>query len=115
MKRITRTAALFAGPVLLWTTSAPAQAPPSAPASAASGPSLEDRVVALVQAGKCGRAKAEATQGGDPSLADQVGAMCGARSSGGSGGSGAAAAARGGGGRGGGGGGRRSQGGAAGG
>lgn len=77
---------------------APAVAP--APAAPAAAPGLEERVVALVQAGKCGRAKDEAVKGGDASLAEQVGAMCGARSSGVSGNSGGKGS--GGGGRGGG-------------
>ena len=83
--------------------------PQAPPAQAPVAPSsLEDRVVSLVQAGKCARAKEEATKGGNDSLADQVSAMCGAKSSGGSSSGGEGHGRRGGGGRGG----RGSQGGA---
>ena len=58
---------------------------PKPDAAAAAAPvndqAAQDRIMALVRGGKCGPAKAEATRVGDLSLADQIGAMCGARSS----------------------------------
>lgn len=41
----------------------------------------QERIMTLVRAGKCSAAKSEATRVGDLSLADQIGTMCGARSS----------------------------------
>ena len=62
-----------------------AGAPPPASVPAAAAPvnddAAQDRIMALVRAGKCGQAKTEATRVGDLSLADQIGSMCGARSS----------------------------------
>lgn len=53
--------------------------PPPTPAAAAvpvATPSLDDRITALVSAGKCGQAKAEATKAGNDELARQVGEVC---------------------------------------
>ena len=82
-------------PALLWLGFAPAAlAQPPTPmvvepkpdaATAAAAPvndeAAQDRIMALVRAGKCGPAKTEATRVGDVSLAEQIGTMCGARSS----------------------------------
>ena len=64
-----------------------AQAPGSPPVAGASAATLaadsqsEDRIFALVQAGKCAQAKAAAERSGDTSLAEQIGTMCGAKAS----------------------------------
>lgn len=77
-----------ASAALLWglASAAAAQTPPAAdPRGGAAEPvndqAAQDRIMALVRAGKCGPAKVEATRIGDLSLADQIGAMCGAHSS----------------------------------
>lgn len=59
---------------------APAPAPAAAPA-ADDKAAAEDRIMTLVRQGKCGPARTEAVRIGDTSLADQIGAMCGAKSS----------------------------------
>ncbi len=65
---------------------AAAQTPIASPSAAAAAAPVndqaaQDRIMALVRAGKCGPAKTEATRVGDLSLAEQIGTMCGARSS----------------------------------
>ena len=78
----------LASAALLWSlasAAASAQVPAPEPKSAVSGPvndqAAQDRIMALVRTGKCGAAKSEATRVGDLSLADQIGTMCGAKSS----------------------------------
>ena len=59
----------------------PAVEPKPAAEAPVNDQAAQDRIMALVRTGKCGAAKAEATRVGDLSLADQIGTMCGARSS----------------------------------
>ncbi|MBE7218260.1 MAG: hypothetical protein INR64_07300 [Caulobacteraceae bacterium] len=82
---------VFAGAALLASAPAGWGQPPArataAPVAAASPAQddhahAEDRVFALVQAGKCAQAKAAALQDDDSDLAGQIGLMCGAKPSG---------------------------------
>ena len=52
---------------------------PAVSAEPVNDQAAQDRIMALVRAGKCGSAKTEATRVGDISLAEQIGTMCGAR------------------------------------
>ncbi len=69
-----------AAPAAVTTSPTPAAAAPGA-LTAAKDPAVEDRIMALVRAGRCGPARTAALKAGDPALADQIASMCGARSS----------------------------------
>ena len=78
-------AALTAAILLASATAGGAQAPAATsakPAAATAPPAnasstTEDRIFALVQAGKCGQAKSAAEKADDANLAEQIGLKCG--------------------------------------
>lgn len=75
-------AAALAGAASAAAQAAPTVEPkPEAAAAPVNDQAAQDRIMALVRSGKCGPAKTEATRVGDLSLAEQIGTMCGARSS----------------------------------